>query len=47
MLFMETVPVYCEIHTEHTNPIRTSQEARYVSAKETSWLMLFEEAVAV
>jgi hypothetical protein len=26
MLFRETVAVYCENHTEHTNPVRTSQE---------------------
>jgi hypothetical protein len=26
MLFRETVTVYCENHTEHTDPVRTSQE---------------------
>jgi hypothetical protein len=38
MLFGETVAVYCENHTEHTdtpcgytNPVRTSQETHYVS----------------
>jgi hypothetical protein len=44
MLFGETVAVYCENHTEHTDtlcgqnasklykPVRTSQETHYVSA---------------
>jgi hypothetical protein len=26
MLFRETVAVYCENHTEHTDPVGTSQE---------------------
>jgi hypothetical protein len=26
MLFRETVAVYCENHTEHTDAVRTSQE---------------------
>jgi hypothetical protein len=40
MLFGDTVAVYCENHTEHTdtlcgqNSVRTSQEAHYVSARE-------------
>jgi thioredoxin-related protein len=47
MLFKETVAVYCEIHTEHTDTVRTSQETYYVSATEINQLMLFEETVAV
>jgi translation initiation factor IF-1 len=58
MLFRETVAVYCENHTEHTNtlcgqnavyinPVRTSQETRYVSATKPNRLMLFRETVAV
>jgi hypothetical protein len=47
MLFRETVAVYCENHTEHTNPVRTSQETHYVSATQTNRLMLFRETVAV
>jgi hypothetical protein len=47
MLFGETVAVYCENYTEHTNPVRTSQETHYVSATETKRLMLFKETVAV
>jgi hypothetical protein len=34
MLFKETVAVYCENHTEHTDTVRTSQETHYVSAAE-------------
>jgi hypothetical protein len=44
---MGTVAVYCENHTEHTNPGQTSQETHYISATETNWLMLFKETVAV
>jgi hypothetical protein len=47
MLFRETVAVYCESHTEHTNLVRTSQETHHVSATETNRLMLFRETVAV
>jgi hypothetical protein len=47
MLFRETVAVYCENHTEHTDTVCTSQETHYVSATETNWLMLFRETVAV
>jgi thioredoxin-related protein len=47
MLFGETVGVYCENHTEHTDTVRTSQETHYVSATETNRLMLFGETVAV
>jgi hypothetical protein len=47
MLFRETVAVYCENHTEHTNPLRTSQETHYVTTAETNQLMLFRETVAV
>jgi hypothetical protein len=32
MLYRETVAVYCENHTEHTDPVRTSQETHYFSA---------------
>jgi hypothetical protein len=35
MLFRETVAVYCENHTEHTDTVRTSQETHYVCAAET------------
>jgi hypothetical protein len=47
MLSGETVSVYCENHTEHTDTVRTSQETRYVSATEPNQLMLFGETVAV
>jgi hypothetical protein len=47
MLFGETVAVYYENHTEHTDTVRTSQETHYVSATEPTWLMLFGETVAV
>jgi hypothetical protein len=51
MLFGETVAVYCETHTEHTdiyiNSVRTSQETHYVSATKPIRLILFGETVAV
>jgi hypothetical protein len=47
MLFRETVAVYCENHTEHTDPVRTSQATHYVSATKPNRLMLFRETVAV
>jgi hypothetical protein len=47
MLFGETVAVYCENHTEHTDTVCTSQETHYVSATEPNRLMLFGETVAV
>jgi translation initiation factor IF-1 len=58
MLFGETVAVYCENHTEHTdtlcgknaiytNPVRTSQETHYVSATKPNRLILFGGRVAV
>jgi hypothetical protein len=47
MMFRETLSVYCENHTDNTNPVRTSQETHYVSATETNRLMLFRETVAV
>jgi hypothetical protein len=47
MLFRETVAVYCENHTEHTDTVRTSQETHCVSATEPNRLMLFVETVAV
>jgi hypothetical protein len=52
MLFGETVTVYCENHTEHTdtlcgqNAARTSKETRYVFATEPNRLMLCGETVA-
>jgi hypothetical protein len=47
MLFKEIIAVYCENHTEHTDPVRTSQETHYVSATKPNRLMLFRETVAV
>jgi hypothetical protein len=47
MLFRETVAVYCENHTEHTDPVCTSQSTHYVSATKPNRLMLFRETVAV
>jgi hypothetical protein len=47
MLFMETVAVYCENRTEHTDTARTSQVTHYISATEPNRLMLFVETVAV
>jgi hypothetical protein len=47
MLFEETVAVYCENHTEHTDTVRTPQETHYVSATGPNRLMLFRETVAV
>jgi hypothetical protein len=41
MLFGETIAVYCENHTEHTDTVRTSQETHYVSTTEPNRLMLF------
>jgi hypothetical protein len=43
MLFGETVAVYCENRTEHTDTlwvVRTSQETHYVSTTQTNRLML-------
>jgi hypothetical protein len=47
MLLGETVAVYCENHTEHTDTVRTSQETHYVSATEPNRLMLLGKTVAV
>jgi hypothetical protein len=55
MLFRETVVVYCENHTEHTDTLceqnekfsSYSQETHYVSATKPNRLMLFRETVAV
>jgi hypothetical protein len=59
MLFRETVAVYFENHTEHTNTlcvqnfrvfvcsVRTSQETHYVSGTKCNRLTLFRETVAV
>jgi hypothetical protein len=41
MLSGETIAVYCENHTEHTDTVHTSQETHYVSATEPNRLMLF------
>jgi hypothetical protein len=46
MLFEETVAVYCENYTEHTDTVRTSQET-HISATEPKRLMLYGETVAV
>jgi hypothetical protein len=40
MQFGETVAVYCENHTEHTDTVRTSQEKHYVSATKPNRLKL-------
>jgi hypothetical protein len=53
MTFRETVSVYCENHTEHTNTlwvensVLTSQETHYVSDTKPNQLMLFRETLAV
>jgi hypothetical protein len=47
MLFGETVAVYFENHTEHTDTVCTSQETHNVPAIGTNWLMLFGETVSV
>jgi translation initiation factor IF-1 len=53
MLFGETVAVYCENRTEHTdtlcgqNAVSTSKKTPYVSATEANRLMLIGETVAV
>jgi hypothetical protein len=58
MLVGETVAVYCENHTEHTdilcgqnaiytNPVLTSKETYYVSTTKPNRLVLFGETVAV
>jgi hypothetical protein len=47
MLFGETVAVYCENHSEHTDTVCISQEAHYVSATEPNRLMLFGKTVGV
>jgi hypothetical protein len=47
MLFRETVAVYCENHTEHTDTVRTPEDTHYISASESNRLMLFGETVAI
>jgi hypothetical protein len=47
MLFGETVAVYCENRTEHTDTVRTSQETHYISATEPNRLMMLGETVTV
>jgi hypothetical protein len=46
MLFGETVAVFCENHSEHTDTVRTSQETHYISATKPNRFMLFGETVA-
>jgi hypothetical protein len=50
-MFRETVAVYCENNTDHTDiyikSLRTSQETHYFSATQPNRLMLFRETVAV
>jgi hypothetical protein len=47
MLFGETVAVYCEYDTEHTDTVRTSQETHQVSATGPNRLILFGETATV
>jgi hypothetical protein len=47
MLFRETVAVYYDDHTEHTNQVRTSLGTHYISATKSSRLMLFKETVVI
>jgi hypothetical protein len=47
MLFGETVAVYCENHTEHTDTVRTSQEAHYVSATEPNGLIMGKQSLFI
>jgi hypothetical protein len=47
MLFEETVALYCENLTEHTDIDRTSQETYYISATKTNRLMLLGETIVV
>jgi hypothetical protein len=47
MLFGETVAVYWESYTEHTDTVYTSQETPYVSATRNSRLILFGKTAAV
>jgi hypothetical protein len=47
MLCGETVAVFCENSTEHTDTVRTSQETYHFSTTEPSRLMLCGETVAV
>jgi hypothetical protein len=47
MLFWETVAVYCENRTEHTDTVRTSQETHYISTTKPNRLMLLTETVDI
>jgi hypothetical protein len=47
MLCRETVAVYCENNTEHTDTARTSQETHFVSSTKPNQSMLLGETVAV
>jgi hypothetical protein len=47
MLFGETVTIYCENYTVHTDTVRTSKKTHYVYTTEPNRLMLLEETVAV
>jgi hypothetical protein len=42
----ETVAVYCENYTEHTDTVRISKETHHVSDTEPNRLMLLGETVA-
>jgi hypothetical protein len=50
MLYGETVAVFCENRTDHTDTlwaVRTSHETHHVSATEPNRLMWYGETVAV
>jgi hypothetical protein len=47
MMFEETVDVYYEIHTEHTDTVRTSQDTHCIFATKSNRLLLFSEMIAV
>jgi hypothetical protein len=42
MLFGETVAVYCENHTEHTDTVRTSQETHYVQTRSVTLVSTYQ-----
>jgi predicted Zn-dependent protease with MMP-like domain len=47
MLYWETIALYWENHTEHTDTVCTSQQTHYVSATYPNQLMLYRETAAV
>jgi translation initiation factor IF-1 len=52
MLFWETVAVYCENHSEHTNTLcgqktQSVPHRKHISATKPNRLMLFRETIAV